>query len=80
LTRYFAIYWAGKNVRCKALLRRGVFIRQGEKFVKRLFSLIYLGLMAYLEEYHAAIQLFCSTASSHVNGHSDVMDGGISVW
>lgn len=80
LTRYLATYWATQGVRANALSPGGVFNGQGEEFVTRLTSLIPLGRMAALDEYHAAIQFLCSDASSYMNGQNVVMDGGRSVW
>ena len=80
LTRYLATYWADKNVRCNALSPGGVINGQGEKFVQRLSLLIPVGRMASVDEYHAAIQFLCSTASSYMNGQNVVMDGGRSAW
>jgi NAD(P)-dependent dehydrogenase (short-subunit alcohol dehydrogenase family) len=80
LTRYLATYWADRGVRANALSPGGVFNGQGEEFVKRLTSLIPLGRMASLDEYHAAIQFLCSDASAYLNGQNIVMDGGRCVW
>jgi NAD(P)-dependent dehydrogenase (short-subunit alcohol dehydrogenase family) len=80
LTRYLATYWVDKNVRCNALSPGGVFNGQGEEFVQRLSSLIPVGRMASVDEYHAAIQFLCSNASSYMNGQNVVMDGGRSAW
>lgn len=80
LTRYFATYWADRGVRANALSPGGIFNGQGEAFVSRLSSLIPLGRMARHDEYRAAVQFLCSDASSYMNGHNVVMDGGRSVW
>jgi NAD(P)-dependent dehydrogenase (short-subunit alcohol dehydrogenase family) len=80
LTRYLATYWAEKGVRCNALSPGGVFNNQGEEFVQRLESLIPLGRMATINEYHGAIQFLCSNASAYMNGQNIVVDGGRSVW
>ncbi|WP_244281473.1 SDR family oxidoreductase [Synechococcus sp. UW105] len=80
LTRYLATYWADKGVRCNALSPGGVFTDQNKEFVTRLSSLIPLGRMAHNSEYRSAIQFLCSDASSYMNGHNMIMDGGRSVW
>jgi NAD(P)-dependent dehydrogenase (short-subunit alcohol dehydrogenase family) len=80
LTRYLATYWADKGVRCNALSPGGVFNGHGEEFVKHLSSLVPLGRMANKDEYRAAVQFLCSDASSYMNGHNVLMDGGRSAW
>ena len=79
LTKYLATYWAANDVRCNALSPGGVENGQGDDFVARLCSLIPLGRMAELDEYHSAVQFLCSDASSYMNGHNLVIDGGRSV-
>lgn len=80
LTRYLATYWLGKNIRCNALSPGGVYTSQPEDFVEKLSNLIPLGRMAERSEYRSAIQFLCSDASSYLNGHNLVMDGGRSIW
>jgi NAD(P)-dependent dehydrogenase (short-subunit alcohol dehydrogenase family) len=80
LTRYLATYWVDQGVRANALSPGGVYSGQGEEFVKRLTSLIPLGRMANLDEYHSAVQFLCSDASAYLNGQNIVIDGGRSVW
>jgi len=79
LTRYLSTYWADKGVRCNALSPGGIFNGQNEEFVQRLSSLIPLGRMAHRDEYRAAVQFLCSDASSYMNGHNLLIDGGRSV-
>ena len=79
LTRYLATYWADKGVRANALSPGGVFNGQDDNFVHKLTSLIPMGRMATVNEYHSAIQFLCSDASAYMNGQNIVMDGGRSV-
>ena len=80
LTKYLATYWAGSDIRCNALSPGGVYTSQPDDFLFKLSNLIPLGRMAKKDEYRAAIQFLCSDASSYMNGHNLVMDGGRSVW
>ena len=80
LTKYLATYWLGSNIRCNALSPGGVFTNQSDEFVTKLSSLIPLGRMARKDEYRAAIQFLCTEASSYMNGHNLIMDGGRSIW
>ena len=80
LTRYLATYWIGSNIRCNALSPGGIYTSQPDDFIIKLSNLIPLGRMARKDEYRAAVQFLCSDASSYMNGHNLIMDGGRSVW
>lgn len=80
LTKYISTYWLGSEIRCNALSPGGIYTNQPEEFVTKLSSLIPLGRMARKDEYRAAIQFLCSDASSYMNGHNLVIDGGRSAW
>ncbi len=80
LTKYLATYWLGYNIRCNSLSPGGVYTSQPDDFVAKLSSLIPLGRMAKNDEYKSSIQFLCSEASSYMNGHNLVMDGGRSIW
>ena len=80
ITKYLATYWAGNGVRCNALSPGGVFDGQNKKFQRKLSRLIPMGRMANKNEYRSAIQFLCSEASSYMNGHNLVIDGGRTVW
>jgi len=80
LTKYLAIYWADKGVRCNALCPGGIYANQSDDFVKRLTDLIPLGRMANIDEYKAAVAFVVSDASSYMNGASIPIDGGRSIW
>ena len=80
MTRYLATYWADCGVRCNALSPGGVFDGHNNKFQKKLSKLIPMGRMANKNEYRSAIQFLCSDASSYMNGHNLVIDGGRTIW
>ena len=80
LTKYLATYWDGGQIRCNALSPGGVYTSQPDEFLKKISQLIPLGRMAKKDEYRSAIQFLCSDASSYLNGHNLVMDGGRSIW
>ena len=80
LTKYISTYWLGSQIRCNALSPGGIYTNQPEEFVTKLSSLIPLGRMARKDEYRSAIQFLCSDASSYMNGHNLVIDGGRSAW
>ena len=80
LTKYLATYWADRGVRCNALSPGGVFTDHSEEFVKRLENLVPMGRMAKIDDYVGALQFLCSDASSYMNGHNLVIDGGRTIW
>lgn len=80
LTKYLSTYWPDRGVRANSLSPGGVFNGQREDFLSEVMQLIPLGRMAGIDEYHSAIQFLCSDASSYMNGHNLVIDGGRSVW
>jgi len=80
MTKYTATYWAHKGVRCNALSPGGVFEGKNKKIETRLKKIIPLGRMANKSEYRSAIQFLCSDASSYMNGHNLIIDGGRTIW
>lgn len=79
LTRYLAAYWADQRVRVNALSPGGIFAGQDDIFVNKLTSLIPMGRMANLDEYHGAVQFLCSDASQYLTGQNIIVDGGRSI-
>lgn len=79
LTKYLSTYWPNQNVRCNALSPGGVFNGQDEVFLSKLEPLIPMGRMAKADEYRGALQFLCSDASTYMNGHNLIIDGGRSV-
>ena len=80
LTKYLSTYWSQRNVRCNSLSPGGVYADQDKNFVEKLTGYIPMQRMANVDEYRSAIQFLCSEASSYMNGHNLVMDGGRTVW
>lgn len=76
LTKYLATYWNNKNIRCNALSPGGVYQNQNDEFHQKIKELIPLHRMANKEEYRSSIQFLCSDASSYMNGHNLIIDGG----
>tara|TARA_B100000029_G_scaffold516541_1_gene630709 strand:- start:1991 stop:2716 length:726 start_codon:yes stop_codon:yes gene_type:complete len=80
LTKYLSTYFADKGIRVNSISPGGVYTNQSEDFVKRLSELIPMGRMADKDEYKGAIVFLCSEASSYMNGHNLILDGGRTVW
>ena len=80
LTKYLATYWADSGVRCNSLSPGGVYNNQPSPFMEKIKQQIPLGRMASPDEYRASLIYLCSPASSYLNGHNLVVDGGRSIW
>ena len=80
LTKYLSTYFADKGIRVNSISPGGVYTNQSEDFVKRLSELIPMGRMANKDEYKGAIIFLCSEASSYMNGHNLILDGGRTTW
>lgn len=81
LTRYLAAYWEGKNIRVNCVSPGGVFHPgENEEFVKKYNYHVPLGRKATVEEISSAVVFLASDASSYINGHNLVVDGGWTAW
>ena len=80
LTKYTATNWAEYNIRCNAICPGGMFNNQDKNFLKKIKNLIPMNRMAKFKEFNSSIVYLVSDASSYVNGHSLVIDGGRSIW
>ena len=81
LTKYMATYFARKNIRVNSLSPGGVKNEKvSEDFSYEISKLIPMNRMALPHEFKGAVVFLCSEASSFVNGHNLVIDGGRTVW
>ena len=79
-TKYLAAYFSGKNIRVNCISPGGVFSGQNDVFVKKYSERVPLKRMAIKEDLKGAIIFLASDASSYVNGHNLIIDGGLSIW
>lgn len=80
LTRYVAAYWGHRGVRCNMISPGPILANQSPEFLERLIKQIPLGRLAQVDEYRSVVQFMCSDASSYLNGHNLVVDGGRTIW
>lgn len=80
LTRYFASFWAGTNIRVNAIAPGGIANGQSPGFVEALSLEVPIGRMASVEELDGPIAFLLSEESSYVNGIELLADGGRAIW
>ena len=81
LTKYMATYFARKNIRVNSISPAGVKNEKvSEDFSYEISKLIPMNRMALPHEFKGAVAFLCSEASSFVNGHNLVIDGGRTIW
>lgn len=79
LTRYFASFYGGDNIKINSVSPGGVFNNQDPLFVAQYSKKVPLKRMARAEELVGPCYFLLSDASSYITGHNLVVDGGWSV-
>ena len=83
MTKYFAVHASDFNVRVNAVSPGGIFNKedpQGVEFQKKYRDRTPMRRMGEPDEIVGAVIFLLSNASSYINGHNLVVDGGFSSW
>ena len=85
MTKYFAVNAPldGANVRVNAVAPGGIrnpWDPQGKDFQKLYSERCPMGRMAELDELLGPVLFLLSAEASYINGHTLIVDGGITAW
>ncbi len=81
LTRYLAAYWEGQNIRVNCISPGGVVHPgENEEFIKRYSEHVPLRRKASIDEISSSVVFLASDASTYINGHNLIIDGGWTAW
>jgi NAD(P)-dependent dehydrogenase (short-subunit alcohol dehydrogenase family) len=79
LTKYFAKYYKGKNIRFNCVSPGGIFNNQDENFLRKYNSLSLNKGMLDREDITGALLFIISDASQYINGQNIIVDDGFSL-
>lgn len=82
LAKYYAANTVNKHHRFNAISPGGILNRelQNNSFISKYSERCPMGRLAFVEEIANPIIFLLSDASSYINGHNLVVDGGMSIW
>ncbi len=76
LSKYFASYYAEKNVRFNVISPGGFYNNQPEPFFSKYIQKVPMKRMAYHDDMKGAVVFLASNASSYITGCNIPVDGG----
>jgi NAD(P)-dependent dehydrogenase (short-subunit alcohol dehydrogenase family) len=79
LTKYFAKYYKGKNIRFNCISPGGIFNKQDEGFLRKYNSLSLNKGMLDMQDITGTLLFLISDASMYINGQNLVVDDGFSL-
>ena len=82
ITKYFAKYYSGKNIRINSISPGGFTdsnVIKDKTFIKKYSAKVPIGRMGMPEEIVPSAVFLCSNYASYINGHNLIIDGGMSV-
>jgi NAD(P)-dependent dehydrogenase (short-subunit alcohol dehydrogenase family) len=80
LTRYFATYYSGFNIRANSISPGGIQDKQPDEFVNRYSKKTPLGRMGRASDIVGGVIFLASESSSYITGQNLLIDGGWTVW
>lgn len=84
MTRYFAVHWAKKKVRCNCIspgpFPNPAVQKSHPDFIKRLEKKLPMSRVGVAEEIAGPVAFLLSENASYITGHNLVVDGGWTSW
>jgi NAD(P)-dependent dehydrogenase (short-subunit alcohol dehydrogenase family) len=80
LTKYLAAYWGDQGIRVNCIAPGGVESGQNKIFNQRYSEKVPMNRMANASEISDGVLFLAGQKSSYINGHTLVVDGGLTIW